>query len=75
MIYKTALALMKLKEKNILKNSLEENLPFVTDFDFYDQFSDDEFIKMVFSFEVELEEILKLEQEYTLTNKTTIKRL
>jgi hypothetical protein len=74
-IFKTALALLKLKEKLFLSNSMEENLMLVNDMTFYEQVSDDEFISHVFSFEVTAQEISAIEKEYSLKNKSTMKKL
>ena len=47
----------------------------MTEFEFFDKFTDDEFMKTVFSFEFELDDILKLEQDYNNRSKGNIKKL
>lgn len=47
----------------------------VNDMSFYDKISDDEFINSVFSFEISAQEITSIEKEYSLKNKSTMKKL
>lgn len=74
-IFKTCLALMQLKEKKFVANSMEENLMFINDMSFYDTISDDEFVDSIFSFDITTQDVTSIEKEYTLRNKNKMKIL
>lgn len=74
-VYKMVLALIKLKEKQIRANSMEENLTFVPNTDFYEAVSDDELIETACKFEFDNEFIRKLEEEYNSKHKAELMAL
>ena len=74
-IFKTSLAMIKLKEKNFTDNSMEENLLFINDMSFYDNITDDDFVAAIFSFDLSKEEVAAAEKDYTFKNRSAMRSL